>query len=76
MVFSPGDPNEKTVQISVTDDSILEANETYSLQLELTQAAVSAGGILGPRDRAEVIIVNDDSKTHRKLYKMTTIYSF
>ena len=61
-VFSPGDPDEKTVRLSVRNDNTLEANETYFLQLDLSDAARSAGARLGPRNRAEVTIINDDGK--------------
>jgi len=61
-VFSPGDPNEKTARLSVRNDRILEANETYFLNLGLTTAAVSGGARLGVRDRAGVTIIDDDSK--------------
>ena len=62
VTFSPGDPNEKTAAFSVNNDRILEVNETYFLNLRLTQPAVIGGARLGPRDRAEVTIIDDDSK--------------
>ena len=62
VVFSPGDPDEKTVRLAVRNDNTLEANEAYFLQLDLSDAAQSAGARLGSRNRAEVIIINDDGK--------------
>lgn len=62
MTFSPGGPNEITQTFSVTNDNVLEVNETYFLSLRLTQPAVIGGARLGARDRAEVTIIDDDSK--------------
>ena len=44
------------------NDDRLEFDEIVPLTLQLTPAAVTAGGQLGLRREAEVTIINDDSK--------------
>ena len=60
--FTPGGPDEITVQLRVRPDRILEFNETFPLALRLLPASVTAGGQVGLRNRAEVTIINDDCK--------------
>ena len=60
--FSPGDPDEKVVQIAVIPDTILEMNETYSLRLELSDVANRSGAQIGEKNQTQVTIINDDSK--------------
>ena len=62
MTFTPGGPTEVTTQLRVLNDDRLEFDETFPLILQLTPAAVTAGGQLGLRREAEVTIINDDSK--------------
>jgi len=65
--FSPGDPDEKVVQITVISDTVLEVNETYSLRLELSEVANRSGAQIGERSQAQVTIINDDSKRTDKI---------
>lgn len=62
MIFTPGGPDEMTIQLQVNDDTTLEADEILLLSLSLAPAAMESGGRLGPRNEARVTIVNDDSK--------------
>ena len=59
--FNPGDADEKAVQIAVIPDVIFEVNETYTLRLELSNAA---GAQIGEKNQAQVVIINDDGKIH------------
>ena len=62
MTFTPGGPAQVTTQLSVLNDDRLEFDETVPLRLQLTAAAITAGGQLGLRREAELTIINDDSK--------------
>lgn len=62
VIFTPGGPDEMTIQLQVNDDTTLEADEILLLSLSLAPAAMESGGRLGPRNEARVTIVNDDSK--------------
>ena len=62
MTFTPGGPTEATTQLRVSNDDRLEVDETFPLILELSAAAITAGGHLGLRREAEVTIIDDDSK--------------
>ena len=63
VTFTPGGPDEITTQLRVLNDDRLEFDETVILTLRLSSAAITAGGQLGLRSQAELIILNDDSKT-------------
>lgn len=69
IVFTPGGPNEETVQLSVDADQLLEFNETYLLRLQLPDASIAVGAQIGKRNEARVTIINDDSKiSHDSLH--------
>ena len=63
ITFTPGGPDEMTIQLRVRADQNLELNETFTLRLSLPSASIAAGGQLGLREAAEVTIINDDCKT-------------
>lgn len=75
VTFTPGGPDEMTIQLRVLPDGNLEFNETFMLGLQLI------GGVMtqvGPRNRAEVTIINDDCKITlfmKKLELMCMLYS-
>ena len=50
------------VLLSVRRDTVLEANETYTLLLALTSRSQAADVKIGRRHQAQVTIINDDSK--------------
>ena len=62
ITFTPDGPNERTVQLSVDADQLLELNETYLLRLDLPAASITAGVQIGTIYQARVTIINDDSK--------------
>ena len=62
ITFTPDGPNERTIQLSVDTDQLLELNETYLLRLNLPTASVNAGAQIGTINQARVTIINDDSK--------------
>lgn len=62
VTFSPGDPDEKTIQLEVIDERTLEGNETLLLIFDLGPAAVASGARIGPKNQSRVTIINDDSK--------------
>ena len=62
VTFIPGGPTEVTTQLRILNDDRLEFDETFPIILQLTPAAITAGGQLGLRREAEVTIINDDSK--------------
>ena len=62
VTFTPGGPNEQTVPLSVDEDQFLELNETYLLRLHLPDTSINAGAKIGTIDKAQVTIINDDSK--------------
>ena len=72
VIFTPGGPNEMTIQLQVNNDATLEANEILLLSLSLSPAAVESGGRLGPRNKT---IINDDSKLNY-YNKLLCIYQF
>ena len=49
-----------TIQLRVRADENLELDETFTLRLSLPSGAMVQAG---PRNTAEVTIINDDSKT-------------
>ena len=81
VTFTPGGPDEVMIQLSVLRDTVLEANETYTLLLALTSLSQMAGINIGRKHQAQVTIINDDSKTacyiitiHYVVYSNTGIF--
>ena len=62
VTFSPGDSDEKAVELTVHNDDRLEGNETFLIDLRLPRSSAWAGGQLGTRSSAVGIIVDDDSE--------------
>jgi len=69
ITFMPGGPNEITTELTVQADDFFELNETFLLNLVLSEPAMLAGGRIGARSQSEVTIINDDCKiNHLHLY--------
>ena len=66
VTFTPGGPNEHTIQLSVDKDELLELNETYLLALHLSDESIDAGAQVGAINQTRVTIINDDSKIQHR----------
>ena len=66
-VTFPAGSTRQSVDIPIINDTVLELNETFSLEISVPEAAVRAGVIDGcdpftPRQTVEII--DDDCKLH------------
>ena len=77
ITFVPGGPNEITTQLTVQADEFFERNETFLLDIFLSEAAMLAGGRVGPRNQPQVTIINDDCKiNHLHLYIVKDFFCY
>jgi len=54
--WAAGDTANKTFRVSITDDAVKDANETFTVRL----SAPTGGAVLGTPESATVVILDND----------------
>ena len=68
-MYFPARVNQVTFSVTISDEGLIESNETFYIELEIPSAAASYSVVKGSPDNATVIIQDDDGECSLKYCK-------